>query len=395
MKATLYNFIKKTFNFNKQKEVYNFGVDNDAPEKIDLLIENAGTAKYCANQMTQYLIGKGFGDADDILINDTQRLYDFTELVAKSKVKQSGIFIGVAWGFDTQKKTFIITEMKVLPFENCRIGKQDDKEYSGKICVYKDINNKKESGTWYDVYNDNANVIQAQIDKAGGFQKYKGQILFISEDETKIYPISRVTGSVEMDCENEIQIARYKNQILKHGFFGKTIILTKPLVDRTIPEQIIDTNGELISNSEFRKLESERENFKKTIQDFCGAENIGGALHLEIDFDNDNIDSQIKFQNIESKIDPNLFTQIEKITKENICIAFNNFPIGLLQNSSGGLNASGEQIKELKRMYWENTEKDRNQLERIINKLWFKHEKYDGQYLKIQPYEFVAGQISQ
>ena len=63
MKATLYNFLKKSISYNKQKEIYNFGVENDTPEKIDLLIENSGTSKYCANQMTQYLIGDGFGDA--------------------------------------------------------------------------------------------------------------------------------------------------------------------------------------------------------------------------------------------------------------------------------------------------------------------------------------------
>lgn len=48
MKATLYNFLKKSFSYNKQKEIYNFGTENDTPEKIDLLIENSGTAKYCA-----------------------------------------------------------------------------------------------------------------------------------------------------------------------------------------------------------------------------------------------------------------------------------------------------------------------------------------------------------
>lgn len=395
MKATLYNFLKKSFSYNKQKEIYNFGVENDTPEKIDLLIENSGTAKYCANQMAQYLIGAGFGEADDILINETQRNYDFVEMVAKSKVKQSGVYIGVAWGYDIQKQSFYISEMKVLPYENCRIGKKDDKEYSGKICVYKDITNKKDTGVWYDVYNENPKVIQAQIDEAGSFAKYKGQVLFISDDETKIYPTSRVSGSSEMDCENEIQIARYKNQLLKNGFFGKTMVLTKPLIDTTIPEYVINENGERIYNIEFGKLQSQRDDFKETIQNFLGSENNDGILHFEIDFDSDDIEKQIKFINIESKIDPNLFSQIESITTQNICRAFNNFPIGLLQHSSGGLNASGEQILQLKKMYWENTEKERNQLERAINKLWFRHEKYNGQYLKIQPYEFVRNEVSQ
>lgn len=393
MIATIFSFLKKSNNYNKQQEIYNFGEENNTPEKIDILIENSSTAKYCTNQMVQYLIGKGIGEEDDILINENQRFYDFIEMIAQSKVKFGGVYIGISYSFDGIK--YFISDVKVLPFENCRIGKQDDKQYSGKILFYKNLNDKKNSGIWYDVFNDNHKVITEQIKKAGSFEKYKGQILFVNEDNTKIYPTSRVSGSSEMDLENEIQIARYKNQILRNGFFGKTMILTKPLIDRNIPKEILDENGKLVYNNEYRNAESERENFKNTIKEFCGAENIGGALHLELDFDAEDIEKQIKFINIESKIDPNLFSQIEKITLENICKTFNNYPLGLILHSSGGLNASGEQIKELKKMYWENTEKERNQLERIINFIWAKHENYNGKYLKIQPYEFVTNKINQ
>ena len=53
MIATLYNFLKKTTKFNNQKEIYNFGEENNMPEQVDLLIENSSTAKYCSNQMVQ------------------------------------------------------------------------------------------------------------------------------------------------------------------------------------------------------------------------------------------------------------------------------------------------------------------------------------------------------
>lgn len=392
MIVTLLNYLRKQNNFNKQSETYNNGEFNNLPEIIDALTQNSSTARYCLNQMVQYLIGRGIGEEDEILINQTQRFFDVIEEIAKSKVKYGGVFLGISYVFDGEN--YSISEIKVLPYENCRIGKKDDKNYSGKILVYKDLNNKKNSGIWYDVYNNNKDVITSQIKKAGSFEKYKGQILFITEENSKIYPISRITGSAEMDLENEIQIAKYKNQILKNGFFGKTMVLTRPLINKFLPQDIEDEDGKSYINPEYTKAVSEKENFKNTISEFCGSENIGGVLHLEIDFENEDIEKEIKFVNIESKIDPNLFAQIEKITQENICKAFNNFPLGLITHSSGGLNSSGEQIKELKKMYWENTEKERNQLERTINFLWKNHEKFNGKYLKIKPYEFASNEIN-
>jgi hypothetical protein len=383
MKAEIYNGLKIKNEFNKKTNYYNFGEKNNTPEQTKKLIENSSTARYCSNQMVQYLIGKGIGELDDYLINPKLRLYDFLEQCAKSKVNNSGIYIGVAWSYNLEKKTFFISDLKVIPFERCRIGKEDDNEYSGKICVYKDISNKKDSEIWYDVYNDNQAVIQEQITKAGSFSNYKGQILFVSDDDSEIYPNSRISGSSLMDCENEILIAKYKNEILKNGFFGKTLILTKPLIDSSISEFTTNEEGAQILNFQFQNQKDERQKFKETIKSFMGSENIGGALHLEVDFNSDEIDKEVKFEHIESKIDPNLFLNIETATVTNICKAFNNFPIGLLLNSSGGLNASGEQINQLKVMFWENTEKERNQLERLINKLWLKFENFNGKYIKI------------
>ena len=54
MRATLYNFLKKSFSYNKQKEIYNFGIENDTPEKIDLLsamIAMANTNKTVAQSL--------------------------------------------------------------------------------------------------------------------------------------------------------------------------------------------------------------------------------------------------------------------------------------------------------------------------------------------------------
>ena len=75
-------------------------------------------------------------------------------------------------------------------------------------------------------------------------------------------------------------------------------------------------------------------------------------------------------QQIESKIDDELFEYTESSVRENILVAFNNLPAGLIKTNETSLfGNSGEAIREMKRTYWENTTKERNLLTSVINQL--------------------------
>jgi hypothetical protein len=389
MIATILSKIfKKETSFNKKDEVYFNGADNDYPETIDRLINNSVTAKTCTNLMIQYLIGKGFGEADELVIGrQGLRVIDFVDDVANSKVRQRGLFIHVNWNAN-----FKIDSLQLLPFTDCRVGKKDSANYNGKIGV-KNWQEKTDETEWVDVYNPMKEVIQAQVEKAGGWGKYKGQILYINDDTDYIYPLSRI-DAVMGDCDNENQVSIYKNTILRKGFFGKTLVLTPPMIDSNIEESIVNEKGELIKNPEYIKAKSERDKFKETIEEFYGAENVGGVMHVETEFNGEKLEDSIVFKNIESKIDPNLFKEIETSLRKNIALAFNNVPIGLIEQSDGIFTASGEAITQMQKQYWFNTEKERNRLEAVVNMLFKLHKNYNGQYLKIMPYDFASTNIT-
>ena len=183
------------------------------------------------------------------------------------------------------------------------------------------------------------------------------------------------------DCDSEAQSGIYKNQLLRKGFFGKTVIVTRPLIDANVEEYLND--GTL--NPEYIKAQSEAELTKKTLEDFVGAENAGGAMLVQMDFAGDKFEDAILFKNIESNINPDLFQNVENSVRENILIAFNNLPVGLVKSNEGIFSNSGEAIKEMKKTYWENTSKERNILETIINDLLKGFSKYNGEYLTIKP----------
>ncbi|RZK79341.1 MAG: hypothetical protein EOO85_03905 [Pedobacter sp.] len=376
MRTLLLEVWKRLTPWNKSADVYSNDIDNAYPERMDRLINNSVTAKSAASIMTQYLIGKGYGQDNDLLVvnrDKNLKLIDFADDVADDLVKQRGVFIHVNWN-----ALYQISDFSVVPYEWCRIGKKDSADYAGKIAVSKEwLKPKKSDIQLIDIYNPRKKVIDAQVEKAGGWENYSGQILFINMDTKLIYPLSRI-DAVSDDCDSEAQAAVYKNRLLRKGFFGNTLVVTRPLSGDNFE---IGTTAHL-------NAEDERTKFQQAIKDSLGAQNTGGVLCLEMDFAGEKLEDAILIKQIESKIDDKLFNYTESSVRENILVAFNNLPSGLVKTSEASLfGNSGEAIKEMKRSYWENTTRDRNLLTATLNRLLEKSQDY--QQIQLEPIKLI------
>ena len=384
MKTEIIQIQKKKVTFNKSLEIYSNGEDNLYPERMDRFINNSVTAKTCSNILIQYLIGKGFGEVDNFKVNQNLKLIDFADDFANSKVKQRGVYIHVNWGLN-ELSELKHTSLKVLPFNTCRLGLKDSTEYNGKILFSKDWEKaKKKDVIQFDVYNHDERVVLSQVEKAGGWDKYKGQVLYINDDSDYYYPLSRI-DAVALDCDNENQISVYKNRLLRNGFFGKTLFLTKPLTDNTIPEFIFDpVSQKEIRNAEFLRMQSERDAFKKVLKDFLGADNADGIMHIESEHSSDNLDEIFKTVNIKTDIDPDVFKEVEITTRKNILIAF-GIPEGLLSNAEGVFQNGAASLQEMKKTMWENTSKERANFLNVLNDLMSRFDGFDYGILTIKP----------
>jgi hypothetical protein len=376
MRTLLIDIWKRLTPWNKVAEVYANDTDNAYPERVDRLINNSVTAKSAAAIMVQFLIGKGYGeDLDKITVNKSSglKLLDFAADAADDLVKQRGVFIHINWN-----ALYKIIGFSVLPYEWCRVGKPDSTDYAGKIAVCKDwIRPKRSDIQLIDIYNPRKKVIDAQVEKAGGWEQYKGQVLFINMDSKLIYPLSRI-DSVANDCDSEAQAAVYKNRLLRKGFFGNTLVVTRPLGAG---------NAEAGSKAAI-DADNERENFQQAIKDSLGADNTGGVLCLEMDFAGEKLEDAILIKQIESKIDDKLFEYTETSVRENILVAFNNLPSGLIKTSDASLfGNSAEAIREMKRTFWENTTKERIMLTGLINQLLSKSQ--DHANIQVEPLKLL------
>jgi len=342
--------------FNKRKEIYENGADNAYPELVDRLIKNSVTAKRCSKLVSSYVIGEGFGEEQNKMIVNEKKgltLLQFGYDIAKTYTDQQGVFIHVNYSADLS-----VSEFSEIPYTHCRLGKSDDNDYSGKILVKKwnDPYDKKDP-IYFDVFNPRKDVVQAQIEAAGGIKKYRGQILFVNNSNLR-YPLSTIDSSL-MDAESENKVSVFKNVSLKKGFFGKTLVVTPPFVDGNMDQK----------TEEYQNAVSERENFKKTIQQFVGAENSTGVLHLEMELDDNDIDKVIMFKNIETNINDELFKHTETSIRDNICISYGVPPMLISQTEGSLFSSSGEAYTQMKLQVQESSAIDRRIITETINKL--------------------------
>ena len=368
----------KKAKLDKSLGVHENGEDNLYPNMIEELIKESVTAFRCSRLMSAYIIGKGFGDElNKMKINEDKgtSLFSFGNSIAESLSDHLGVFIHVNWNLEGTK----IIDSDVLPFTDCRIGKKDSNNYSGKIHVSPDWSDKKVSkkALRVDVFNPDPKVIKAQIDKAGGLDQYNGQILYFKYGNM-VYPLSPLHPS-RNDADSEFQASIYKNRSLKKGFFGKTMVVTKPLVDADLKDGTSD------QAKEYQSQVSERDDFRKTLQKFIGANNVDGIMHIEMEFEGDKLEDEILFKNIESNINDKLFSFTESSVRNNIRMAFNNVPAPLIESADGKLfGSSGEAIREMKKFYQDQTVNVRIGAEEIINEITSRY-KEEIPILKILP----------
>ena len=383
--ASLIELPYRIFKFDKKLSVHTNGRDNNYPERVERIINNSSTAKPAANLFKKFLIRKGFEGYNDIVVNPHKgtTLRQFLSDICQSYAYQKGAFVHVNVNMNGK-----ITSMEVLEYKEGRVGKKDDKKYHGKIGFtdkWADGKVKDSDLDWFHVLNLKESVIKKQIESAGGTDKYKGQVFYINP-ESSIYPLSHV-DNVMNDADSEYRASVFKNISLRKGFFGKTMVVTPPLLGEyagVSEDEIKNRGGYEWQNYQLRQ--TERQNFEEKIKNFVGAENADGIMHFEMEFD-DQIDHHLKFINIETNIDDKLFEYTEKSASANIRKAFNNIPPILIDNSDNSIfGDSGKAIEEAKIFYQEETDDDCSFISEKVNFLMknFEDFKYPSSGMKIQ-----------
>jgi hypothetical protein len=205
-----------------------YGEDNGYPQRMLNLYNASGSAKMCANLCASYLIGKGFEDLDfyHAPINTKGLTPDkLLRRVANDKAKLRGFAIHVNYN-----AMYRISDVSYVPFEHCREGLE---EHAGKIGLNKDWYNSKKGGSrrskedvvFVNRFNPDPAIIQKQVEVAGSWDAYRGQIYY-SSDDFDTYPLATIDPVLD-DVQAEIESAITRRCNLSNNFQLKHIWVEK------------------------------------------------------------------------------------------------------------------------------------------------------------------------
>lgn len=182
-------------------DIQSYGKGNNYPQMILQLLGASSNAKSCVGRYAKFIRGAGFKDSlfyKSIVNMKGQTCDTLLRLCSDDLAKFGGFALHINYNLLCE-----ITSVEHIPFEDCRLGIEDDAGYIAEIAIHPDwicskgrkkIKKPSKSTIAYtDVFNPNPDVVLSQIVEAGGIEAYKGQTLYVSKDGFMVYPSTITT----------------------------------------------------------------------------------------------------------------------------------------------------------------------------------------------------------
>ena len=229
--------------------VMTFGERNDYPQTIESVVLGSSTGKAVWNIYAKFLSGEGFeANINNIVVG---RDFRGRNITVKHVLRQCAASVSMNNGclmHVNKNRNNEIKNCAPIPYKFFRFNKPDDTGYSSKIVINKlwgDRFFKKQDSKAYDLFTTDKNAFVAQVKKAGGIDKYRGQIHFQFWDDSYLYPLSPF-DSVYLDCDTEQQVSLFMNREIRNGFMATTLLRiaeNTPEAEKAIVDRVTNAVG--------------------------------------------------------------------------------------------------------------------------------------------------------
>ncbi len=337
---------------DKSLGIQNYGEGNDYPQTVIEIVDASGTATSCIEVYSKFIFGKGFLDEDffGMVVNRKGQTNDYIlDQISFDYARFGGFAIHINYNAN-----FKIVQIQHIPLEDVRFEKMDDNGNFNRVAIHPDWGRrftqlrkfKKEDIDFIDFYNPSPEIIQAQVDLAGGWNQYKGQVYYFSNQGDKAYPRPKYDSRLT-DMNTEEGISNISNRNARNNFL--------------VAGAIVDINN----SDESEEQESDTE---KALKSFQGDENSLKIMYMQVG-SKEEIPELINFspENYDKE-----FTVTRQSTIEDIGRVFTQPPILRAENVGAGFGS--DLMVNAYNFYNSVTSKERLTLERAFNEIfknWF------------------------
>ncbi|MEI8086561.1 MAG: hypothetical protein WCG93_10140 [Paludibacter sp.] len=364
MKATVLKRDKR-FELRNDKGlgVQAYGESNDYPQQLMEVVDPSGTGKSCVGVYAKFISGKGFTD-NDFYRKVINRLGQTNDYIIDQISKDYAQFGGFALHLNFNAN-FQIVELQYVPFEQVRFSAINvDTGHFDKLATHHDWGKrflllrkwKKEDITFFNFFDPDPEEIQAQVEEAGGWANYTGQILYFSNAGPKTYPLP-IFDSVLTDMNTEEGIANVSNRNARSNFLTAGMFIN-----------YTNDNNNAVGDDGETKTEDSSAGVEKAVKEFQGDEKAGKIMYVELE-EGDTKPEFISFKgtNYDKEFNVTLAS-----SQANIGKAFNQPPI--LRAEAVGANFGADLMKNAYNYYNSVIENERLNVERVFTSIfqhWF------------------------
>jgi len=352
---------------NQTFGILNYDLDNAYPQRMLELVAGSPTAKDCWNKRAKFIAGNGFEDKDlgrQVINPKGLTIAKLLKAIATDKALFTGFGIHVNYNANYQ-----ISSVNYVKFEDIRMGDTDSPDTADKFALYNDWGRK----TWknimrnkiifLDKYNPDPKAIQRQVDTAGGWEKYKGQLYYFNP-EIDDYPLIEA-DSVWEDFETEAGIKIFNNREVTTGFLPSTMLFMQSRreeADNSRPDE-----GEQTFINQPSQLE-------KDLGEFQGTKSAQKIIVIE--YEDESQKPEFKPYTIQNN--DKLFETTERSVEARIIKGF-SVPKELINAEKSSGLSNGSEKKEAIREFNDNTAADRSEIADVFAEI------FDKFYVDVNP----------
>lgn len=338
--------------------IQGFGDKNDYPQRVIELVQASTTGSACLRVYSKFILGKGFKDTKtyQLRANDLQTLDGILELVAADYAKHGAFSIHVNYNANYQ-----IVNIHHIPVENVRLGLPNEDNKITTVAIHPDWGQRNTQIRAFktadidtiDLYCPDPAVIDAQVAKAEGWDKWKGQVLYYSNNGPSTYGLP-IFDSALVDMNTEEAVSDITNRNAANGFIPAAMMV-EIKNNRLTP--VYDEDGNEVEQ------EDEDDTFE-AIKEFQGSRNACKIMHITVD-------SKEEVPEIKQLTGTNYDKEYQvsrNAVKDSIGRAFNQPPVLRAEQTAQGF--STDVMNQAYDFYNSFTQPERLVLERIFTEIF-------------------------
>lgn len=257
-------------NYVSRFKMQAYGCDNLYPQNVSRIADASGTAKLCLSRYAKFIEGYGFNStvlASLVLNERGDTADDILRNIAGDLAKYGGFALHVNYNILCD-----VVSVSHVPFECCRLEETDDRGHVAHILIHPDWAQKRTRNgkrlyvnekniQRINVFNPTPDIVQQEMENAGGIDSYAGQVLWCSMCGKDVYPTAIYDAAItEISTDEGLGNVKYRN--VRNNFLVSCMLISKKGVPKLDDDGNEIDSGSMISPEDLRKFQGDENTSK-------------------------------------------------------------------------------------------------------------------------------------